>query len=64
VAELAVRLARGLAKAHSHRIYYRELKPTDVLLRAEGQAAPKIADFGLSRLVSAASNCRAQWHDG
>jgi hypothetical protein len=48
--DLMAGIARGLAEAHRHRIYHRDLKPANVLLTAEPEPVPKVADFGLSRV--------------
>ena len=42
--ELAIQIARGLAKAHSKDILHPDIKPANILLTEEGQV--KIVDFG------------------
>ncbi|MCA8922293.1 MAG: serine/threonine protein kinase, partial [Planctomycetes bacterium] len=46
-AELAQRLADGLAYAHEHGVLHRDVKPDNVLLDRSG--APRLTDFGLAR---------------
>lgn len=41
-------IIRGLALAHEHGIAHRDLKPANVLLGADPDPVPKIADFGLA----------------
>ena len=55
--EIAVRMTHGilsgLAHLHSKGIVHRDLKPENILLQAE---TPRIADFGIARLIKATSN--------
>lgn len=55
--ETAVRMAHGiltgLAHLHSKGIVHRDLKPENILLQAQ---TPRIADFGIARLIKSASN--------
>jgi serine/threonine-protein kinase len=47
------KIADGLAYAHAHGIVHRDLKPANILLAAGTE--PKIADFGVAKLMSSAS---------
>ncbi len=46
---LAARIADGLAEAHRLGIIHRDLKPDNVLMTLQG--IPKIADFGLAKII-------------
>lgn len=46
---LALRIAEGLAAAHTNGILHRDLKPDNVMLTHQG--VPKITDFGLAKRV-------------
>jgi eukaryotic-like serine/threonine-protein kinase len=48
-AQLAERVALGIAEAHRHGVVHRDLKPSNVLLAADG--TPKVGDFGLAKLL-------------
>ncbi|WP_165248237.1 serine/threonine-protein kinase [Paludisphaera soli] len=47
----AATLARAIAHAHREGVVHRDLKPPNILFDAEG--APKVADFGLAKLLGA-----------
>ena len=47
--EIAVQIAQGLAKAHSHGIVHRDVKPGNVFITSDAQV--KVFDFGLAKLA-------------
>ncbi|MCA9712964.1 MAG: serine/threonine protein kinase, partial [Myxococcales bacterium] len=52
VDQLAVPIIEGVAAAHEAGLIHRDLKPANVLLAgAPGAWVPKIADFGIARIV-------------
>ena len=53
VYDLTKGILLGLQHLHNHRIVHRDFKPANILISRdnEGKLIPKIADFGLSKLV-------------
>ena len=49
--EFAIKIARGLAKAHEHGIVHRDIKPANIIITPDNDV--KIVDFGLVKLTGA-----------
>ena len=50
-AVIAEKLARAVAHIHERGVVHTDLKPGNILLQPPGLDTPKVADFGLARLV-------------
>ncbi len=51
--ELVQRVCEAVHHAHVHLVVHRDLKPTNILVAADG--APKVVDFGIAKLLDAAA---------
>jgi len=51
--ELFMRVCEGVRHAHQKAVIHRDLKPSNILVtEVDGQAAPKIIDFGVAKALS------------
>jgi serine/threonine protein kinase/tetratricopeptide (TPR) repeat protein len=58
IVSITLQIAHGLAKAHEHGVIHRDVKPSNIMLLADGTA--KILDFGIARI----EDVPAVAHDG
>lgn len=58
LAAVAAQVLRGLAYLHRSRIVHRDIKPSNLLVDA-GMRCVKIADFGVSRVLSQTMDCKS-----
>jgi eukaryotic-like serine/threonine-protein kinase len=60
--EIVKQIAEGLGHAHLRNIVHRDVKPSNVILTAAGEA--KIVDFGLARIVGPSAATQTQNYSG